>query len=139
MIRKITNEIKHEKLDNSLIINKYLDRLLNLQTNIMENNEGHIRDFSNKENIDEEDKAYYKMLIDDLDQRKKNIKKGGDFLNLSYILKSFELNIKKNWIWKEFSFNSQYTISVSFNNVMRTFIVFQKKRKKKLEKILKNI
>ncbi len=44
-IRKIANKIKHDKLDNNSIIQKYLNELLNLKTNIIESNEGHIRDF----------------------------------------------------------------------------------------------
>ena len=73
-IRKIANKIKHNSLDDELIINKYLEELLDIQINLLENNEGHIRSFINQKNVEEIDKLSYIKDINDLDSKKNNIK-----------------------------------------------------------------
>jgi hypothetical protein len=78
-----------------LIINKYLEELLDIQINLLENNEGHIRSFINQKNVEEIDKLSYIKDINDLDSKKNNIKIEKK-IDISFILKNFRYNINKN-------------------------------------------
>jgi hypothetical protein len=78
-----------------LIINKYLEELLDIQINLLENNEGYIRSFINQKNVEEIDKLSYIKDINDLDSKKNNIKIEKK-IDISFILKNFRYNINKN-------------------------------------------
>ena len=132
-IRKVANKIKHDWLDDELIINKYLEELLDIQINLLENNEGHIRSFINQKNVEEIDKLSYIKDINDLDSKKNNIKIEKK-IDISFILKNFRYNINKNWIWEEFSCNMRRDIFINYENIVLNFIVFSKDEESSIRK-----
>ena len=70
-IRNIANKIKHDKKNSNFIINNNIENLLNIQLNIIENNEGNIRNIPRQKDIDEIDIPYFNELIKNLDQKKR--------------------------------------------------------------------
>ncbi|MDK2819455.1 MAG: hypothetical protein KFW07_01320 [Mycoplasmataceae bacterium] len=131
-LREIANKVKHDESHDEQIINKYLEDLLDIQVNIFENKEGHIRELSDQDDLEDIDKEHFSSLVKTLDKDKKDIKSERK-LNISYILENFNYNINQNWIWKEFSFNMQDSVSVSYGNTSAIFTIFSEQEKKAIQ------
>ncbi len=136
-IRNIANKIKHDKENSNFIINN-IENLLNIQVNIIENNEGSVRNLPKQKGIDEIDIPHFNELIKNLDQRKKIIKNEKK-IDISFILKNLKNNINKEWIWEEFSFNMQEYFTLYVDGWTKTFIIFSEEEKNKIEKEHSNI
>jgi len=108
-IREIANKIKHDELDDNSILNKYSELLLNIKINILENAEGNMRTWNIKE------------ITDNLDERNNKLKSEGK-IDISYILKNFQSNINKNWIFDAVNLNK----TSSINNSIISFTIYQK-------------
>lgn len=117
-LRIIANKIKHDLSSDESIINKYLENLLDIQINMLENQECHIHELPNQDNLEHIDKK-------DIKESKK--------LNISYILNNFNSTINSGWICKEFSFDMQENIWVTHGGKSASFIIFSKEEKRSIQ------
>lgn len=128
----IANKIKHDLSSDASIINKYLENLLDIEINMSENQECHIRELPNPDNLEHTEKKHFESLVNKLDKDKKDIKESKK-LNISYILNNFNSTINSSWIFKEFSFDMQENILVTHGGKSASFIIFSEEEKRSIQ------
>ncbi len=154
IMRKVAIEIKHYRLDDHQIINKYLEKLLDIQFDIIDKHQIHNFEnnpiFSpnpfkkNRENyyLSERYKLNTISITGNRNQVKKYMKDENK-IDISYIIKNFRLDINDDWIFEEFSFNKKESnwIETKYSINPTHSITFSEEEKekeiKKIEEIYK--